>query len=117
MLHEQATSGVQCGVSGVIAFEESPIFRDPITTTRLFGSGFFQVAAECVAHCRKKLVLVFRFTAGRKTLIQRSGKNRDRDALINRCLDRPTALARVGDMSFKLLERGVLSQGGGCQVQ
>jgi hypothetical protein len=27
MLHEQATSGVQCGVSGVIAFEESPYFE------------------------------------------------------------------------------------------
>src|SRR5262249_7846949 len=55
--------------------------------------GFFQMAAELIAHRREQLVGEIRLAAGAESLIERRAQNVSRRRLVDGGFDRPTPLA------------------------
>src|SRR5215210_5190118 len=68
------------------------------------GRALDRVAAELVAQRRQHPVRVVALPARVEARVQRGGDDRRRDVVVDRVDDRPTALARVGDMSPQALE-------------
>src|SRR5579875_3362304 len=75
------------------------VFR---STGLFFGFRRLEMAAEFVAHRRENLVLELRLAARTEARIERSAEDGGRDGFVDRRFDRPTALARIGDVAREL---------------
>src|SRR4051812_5495807 len=76
-----------------------------------------EVAAEALAHRGEDTVAEVGLTPGGESVEQRGGEHRRGHALLDRCLDRPPALAGVADVARVLAELRRLVQRLGRQVE
>jgi hypothetical protein len=75
------------------------------------------MAAELVSHGREQLVRKVGLPARGKPFVQGRGQHGGRHGFIDRGLDRPAPLARVGNAARKTGQRRIGQQGLGRQVQ
>src|SRR6476469_211040 len=73
-----------------------------------------EVAAEALAHRGQDAVAEVGLAAGGEPVEQRGGEHGRRYALLDRCLDRPSALARVAHVAGVLVELRRLVQRLSC---
>ncbi len=73
------------------------------------------MAAETASHGGEQSVLIICLSARGEALVERGGENGRRNALINRRIDRPAALAGIRNPPGKLRECGILYQSGRCE--
>jgi hypothetical protein len=71
----------------------------------LFTDWLFEVTAELEAHRGEELILVVRFAARKKPLVEGRAQHGNRHPLVNRSLDCPPAFSGIGDASGKLRQR------------
>src|SRR5262249_19105714 len=76
----------------------------------LFLRSLLQVAAELKSHRREQLVLVIRFAARSKSLVERRGENRRGYSFVNRGLDSPAPFPGIGDTAGELRQITILDQ-------
>src|SRR5262245_49137624 len=77
----------------------------------------FDVAAELVAHGREQLVAEVRLAARAEALVEGRGEDGHRHGLVDGRPDRPPALAGIRHAPLEALERRVLDEGRGRQVE
>src|SRR5450432_992281 len=72
---------------------------------------------EPEAHCREHLFPEGMYTPGAESRKQRRGENVSWDCLLDCCLDRPAAFARILDKAGKCSQFRVLCERGGAEIE
>src|SRR5277367_306541 len=77
----------------------------------------FKVAAKLETHGREKFACEIRFAARREPLVKSVGQNGAWRAGLDARYDRPAPFAGIGDAAGVALQRGLLQQGDGGQIE